>query len=169
MLSNCGAGEEIIESPLDCKEIKLVKPKENQSRIFIGRTDAEALILWPPDAKNWFIWKDADARKDWRQEEKGMTEDETVGWYHRLNGLEFEWTPGVGDGQGGLVCCSPWGCKEADMTEWLNWIIWIPFHWKDWCWTEAPTGFLILRTDSLEKTLMLGKIESRRRAQQRMR
>ena len=91
--------------------------------VFIGRTDVEAQtpILWPPDAKSWLIWKDLDAGKDWRQEEKGTTEDEMVGWHHRLSAHEFEWTPGVDDGQGGLVCCSPWGCKESDTTERLNW------------------------------------------------
>ena len=100
-----------------------VHPKGNQSWIFIGRTDVEAetLILWPPDAKSWLIWKDPDAGKDWRREEKGMTEYEMVGWHQRLNGHEFEWTLGVGDEQRGLVCCSPWGCKELNMTEWLNW------------------------------------------------
>ena len=115
--------EKILESPLDCKEIQLVNPKGNQSWIFIGRTDAEAetLILWPPDVKSWFIWKDPDAGKDWRHEEKGMTEDEMVGWHHWLSGHEFEWTPGVVDGQGVLVCCSPWGHKDSDMAEWLNW------------------------------------------------
>ena len=93
--------EKTFESPLDCKEIQPVHPKGNQSRIFIGRTHAEAEtpILWPPDVKNGLIWKDLDAGKDWRWEEKGMTEDEMVGWHHRLNGYEFEWTPGVGDGQ----------------------------------------------------------------------
>ena len=78
-------------------------------------------ILWPPDAKNWLIWKDPDAGKDWRWEEKGTTEDETFGWHHWLSGHEFESALGVGDGQGSLVCCSPWGCKESDTTEWLNW------------------------------------------------
>ena len=109
--------EKTLESPLDCKEIEPVNLKGNQSWVFIGRTDAKAetLILWPPDAKNWFIWKDADAGKDWRQEEKGMTEDEMAGWHHRHNGHGFGWTPGVGDGQGGLVCCSPWGRKESDI------------------------------------------------------
>ena len=84
--------EETLESPLDCKEIKHVHPKGNQSWVFIGRTDAEAEtpILWPLDAKNWLIWKDPDAGKDWRQEEKGLTEDEMVGWYHLLNECEFE-------------------------------------------------------------------------------
>ena len=105
------------------KEIQPISPKGNQSWIFIGRTDAEAEtpILWPPDAKNWLIGKDPDSGKDWRWEEKGMTEDEMVGWHHQLDGHEFEQAPGVGDGQGGLVCCSPWGCKQLDMTELLNW------------------------------------------------
>ena len=115
--------EKTLESPLDCKKIKPVNPKGNQSWIFTGRTDdeAEAPILWPPDAKNWLIWKAPDAKKDWRHE-KGTTEDEMVGWHHRLNGHEFGWTPGVGDGQGGLACCSSRGRKESDTTEQLNWI-----------------------------------------------
>ena len=98
-------------SPLDCKEIKPVHPKGNQSLILIGRTDAEneTPILWPPDAKNWLLGKDPDAGKDWRQEEKGTTEDEMVGWHPRLDGHEFEQAPGVGDEQGSLACCSPWG------------------------------------------------------------
>ena len=112
--------EKTLESPLDCKEIKPVSPKGNQSWIFIGRTDAEAPILWPPDGKSWLIWKDPDAGKDWRQE-KGMTEDEIVGWHHWLDGHEFEQALGGGDGQGSLVCCSPWGLKESNMTEGLNW------------------------------------------------
>ena len=116
--------EKTLESPLDYKEIQPVHPKGNQSWIFIGRTDVEAEtpILWSPDVKNWLIWKDPDAGKDWGQEEKGMTEDEFVGWHHWLNGHGFGWTPGVGDGQGGLACCSSWGCKESDTTEQLNWI-----------------------------------------------
>ena len=117
--------EKTFESPLDCKNIKPVYPKGNQSWIFIGRTDAEAetLILWPPYVKNWLIRRDPDSGKDWRQEEKGMTEDETVGWHHQLIKHEFEQAPGVGDEQRSLVCCSPWGCKEWDMTELteLNW------------------------------------------------
>ena len=113
--------QKTLECPLDCKEIKPVNPKRNQSWIFIGRNeaDAEAPILWAPDAKNWLIGKDPDAGKDWRYE-KGMTEDEMVGWRHQLDGQGFGWTPGVGDGQGGLVCCSSWGHKESDTTEWLN-------------------------------------------------
>ena len=115
--------EETLESLLDCKEIQPVHPKGYWSWIFIGRTDAEAEtpVLWPPGVKNWLIGKDPYARKDWRQEEKGMTEDEMVGWHHRLNGHGFGWTPGAGDGQGGLACCSPRGHKESDTTEWLNW------------------------------------------------
>ena len=112
--------EKILESPLDCK-IKPVHPKGNQSWIFTGKTDAEAEIpiLWPPDAKNQLIRKDPVAGKDWRQEEKGTTEDEVVGWHHRLDGREFEQSPGVGDGQESVVYCSPWG-KELGTTEWLN-------------------------------------------------
>ena len=115
--------EKTLESPLDCKEIQPVHPKGDQSWVLIGRTDAEAEtpILWPPDMKNWLIGKDPDAGRDWGQEEKGMTEDEMAGWHHRLNGREFEWTPGVGDGQGGLACCDSRGRKESDRTEWLNW------------------------------------------------
>ena len=116
--------EKTLESPLDFKEIQPVHPKRNQSWIFIERTDAEAEvespILWPPDVKSQLIWKDPDAGKDWGQEEKG-TEDEMVGWHHRFNGHEFEQAMGVGDGQGSLWCCSPWGCKELDTTKWLNW------------------------------------------------
>ena len=106
--------EKTLESPLDYKEIQPVHPKGNQSWIFIGRTDVEAEtpILWPPDARSWLIWKDPDAGKDWRQEEKGMTEDEMVGWHHRLDGHEFEQALGVSAGQGGLACCSPRGRKE---------------------------------------------------------
>ena len=112
-----------LESPLDHKEIQPVHPKGNQSGIFIGRTDVEAEtpILWPPDAKSWLIWKDPDSGKDWGQEEKGTTEDEMVGWHHQFNGHGFGWTPGVGDGQGGLACCGLWGCKELDTTERLDW------------------------------------------------
>ena len=112
--------EKTLESPLDCKEIQPVHPKGNQPWIFIRRTDAEAEtpILWPPDAKNGLSGKDPDAGKDWRQEEKGMTEVEMVGWHHPLNG--HEQAPETGDGQGSLACCSPWGHKELDTTEWLS-------------------------------------------------
>ena len=108
------------EDYLDSKETKPVNLKGNQLWIFTRRTDAETPILWPPDAKNWLIGKDPDAGKDWRQEEKGTTENEMVGWHHRLDGHEFEQAPGVGDGQRSLACCSPWGCRESDITEWLN-------------------------------------------------
>ena len=113
--------ENTLESPLNCKEIQPVDPKGNQSWIFIGRTDAETPILWPPDEKNWLIGKDPDAGKDWRQEEKGTTEGKMVGWQQQLDGHEFEQASGVGDGQGSLAYCSPWGCKESDTTEQLNW------------------------------------------------
>ena len=112
-----------LESPLGCKEIQPVHPKGNQPWILTGRTDAEAetSTLWPTHAKNWLIWKDPDAGKDWGQEEKGMTEDEMVGWHHQLNGHGFGWTLGVGDGQGGLACYSSWSHKETDTTQWLSW------------------------------------------------
>ena len=117
--------EKTFESPLDCKEIQPVHPKGNQPWIFIGKTnaEAEAPIRWPPDAKSWLIGKDPDAGKDLGPDEKGMTEDEMVGWHHRLDGHEFEQTPEVGDGQGSLVCCSLWGCRVRHnwVTE-LNWI-----------------------------------------------
>ena len=115
--------EKTLESLLNCKEIQPVHPKGNRSWLFTGRTDAEAEtpILWPSDAKNWLNGKDPDAGKDWRQEEKGTIEDEMVGWHHWLDGHEFEQALGVGDGQGGLACCSPWGHKESDTTEWLYW------------------------------------------------
>ena len=114
--------EKTLESPLDWKEIQLVHPKGSQSWIFIGRIGAEAKtsVLWPPDAKNWLPGKDPDAGKNWRQKEKGTSENEMVQWHHRLDGREFEQAPGVGDGQGSLVWWSPWGCKESDMTERLN-------------------------------------------------
>ena len=115
--------EKTLECPLDCNEIQPVHPKGDQSCVFIGRTEAEAetLVLWPPDVKSWLFGKDPDAGRDWGQEEKGTTEDEMAGWYHWLDGHEFESIPGVGDGQGGLVCCNSWGRKESDTTEWLNW------------------------------------------------
>ena len=114
--------EKTLESPLDCKEIQLVHPKGDQSWVFIRRTDVEAetAIFWPPDEKSWLIGKEPDAGKDWAQE-KETTEDEMTGWHHGLDGRESEWTPGVGDGQGGPACCDSWGRKESDMTEQLNW------------------------------------------------
>ena len=116
--------EKTLESLLGCKEINPNHPKGDQYWVFIGSTDAEAEtpILWPPDAKNWLIGKDPDAGKDWRQEEKGTTEDEMVGWHHWLNGHEFEQGLGVGDGQGRLACCSPWSRRVGH--NWgtkLNW------------------------------------------------
>ena len=144
MLLNCGVGEDsweslgqmeiepvfwpvvlekTLESPLDSKEIQQVHPRGNQSWLFIGRTDvdAEAPILWPPDVKSQLIGKDADTGKDWRQDEKGTTEDEMVGCHHRLNGHEFKQAPGVGEGQNPiLACCSLWGHRESDTTEWLK-------------------------------------------------
>ena len=134
--------EKTLQSPLDCKEIQSVNSKGNQSWICIGRTDAaaETPILWPPDAKNWFIWKYPDAGIDWRREKKGMTEDEMVGWHHWLDGHEFEQGLGVGDGQQSLVCCSPWGCRVGHnwVTE-LNWQLkWIDVFssFLQVCWNE---------------------------------
>ena len=130
--------ESTLESPLDCKEIKPVNPKGNQHWIFIGRTDAEALMLWPPYAKSQLIGKDPDSGKDWRQEEQGMTEDEIVGWHHQLNGHGFDQILRNSERQRSLVCCSPWGCKDSDKTEWLNW-----------------TEFLNLYTTWIEKWVLL--------------
>ena len=114
--------EKTLESPLDCKEIKPINPKGNQSWIFIGRTnaEAEAPVLWPPDVKKWVIGKDPYPGKCWRQEKTGTTEDEMVGWHHRVIGHELRQAPGVGDGQGSLACCSPWDHEESDVTEWTN-------------------------------------------------
>ena len=132
--------EKTLESLLDCKEIQPAHPKADQSWVLIGRTDVEAVtpIFRPPDAKSWLIWKDPDAGKDWRQEEKGMTEDEMVGWHHWLNGHEFERTWGASNGQGGLACCSPWGHKELDMTAtevnwWPNKLLTHEHRVKCWC------------------------------------
>ena len=114
--------DKILESPLDCKEIQPVHSKEDQSWVFFGRTraTAETPVVWPPHPKSWLIGKDSDAGRDWGQE-KGTTEDEMARWHHWLYGHEFGWTPGVGDGQGGLACCDSWGCKESDTTERLIW------------------------------------------------
>ena len=150
--------EKTLESPLDCKEIQPVHPKGDESWIFIGRTDAEAEapILWSPEWKNQLIRKDADAGKEWRQQEKGVTEDELVGWHHWLNGHEFEQTLGDSEGQRSLACCSPWGCKESDTTEWLNWTgqlstcgvysmswqrdLWTYFICRVWTLLASPEG-----------------------------
>ena len=125
MLLNCGVGEASWES----LGLQGVHPKGDQSWVFIGRTDAEAEtpILWPPHVKNWLIGKDPDAGRDWGQEEKGMTEDEMAGWHYRFDSHEFGWTPGVDNGQGGLVCSDSWGHKESDTTERLNWT---ELNWK---------------------------------------
>ena len=122
MLLNCGAGKDSV-SPLDCKEIQPVHPKGDQSWVFIGKTDGEAEIpiLRPPHVMSWLIGKDSDAGTDWGQEEKGTTEDEMAEWHYRLDAHEFGWTLGAGDGQGGLACCSSWGHKGSDTTEWLDW------------------------------------------------
>ena len=142
--------EKTLESLLDCKEIQPVHPKGDQSWVFFGRTDAEAEtpVLWPPHAKSWVTGKDSDAGRDWGQEEKGMTEDEMSGWHHWLDTHEFGWTPGVGDGQGGLACCNSWGRKESDRTEQLNWTDQI-FTWNNKSSSEKITIFGI---ESLHKT-----------------
>ena len=146
MLLNCGAGEDSWES-LGLQEVKPVHPKRDQSLVFIGRTDfeAETPILWPPDAKSWLIGKDPDAGKDWGQEEKGMTEDEMVGWHHGLNGHEFEQTLGDSEGQGSLACCS--SCmglhrvRHNWVTEQQQWIPWCPS-------TSVRVDFFTWRTES---------------------
>ena len=132
--------EKTLESPLDSKEIKAVNPKGNQPWLFTGRTDAktEAPILWPPYAKKWLIGKDPDARKDWGQEEKRVTEDEMVRWHHWLSGNKFEQNLGDSEGEGNLVCCSPWNCREWDETEWLN-------NNKDW--TGKPFSLICIQKD----------------------
>ena len=115
-----GVLEKTLESPLDCKEIQPVHSKGDQPWDFFGRSDAKAEtpVLWPPHVKSWLIGKDSG--RDWGQEEKGTTEDEMAGWHHGLDGHESEWTPGDGDGQGGLACCNSWVRKELDRTEQLN-------------------------------------------------
>ena len=134
--------EKTLESLLDCKEIQSVHTKGDQSWVFTGRADAEAEtpVLWPPHVKSWLIGKDPDAGKDWGQDEKGTTEDEMAGWHHWLDGHEFEWTLGVGDGQGGLACCDSWGRKESDTTEWLNWT-----ELKMVKFIESKSGTLVTR------------------------
>ena len=125
MFLNCGVGEDSLRVPWTARRSnQSILSKGDQSWVFTGRTNAEAEtpILGPPHVKSWLIGKDPDAGRDWGQKKKGTTEDEMAGWHHRLNGHEFEWTLGDGDGQGGLVCCNSWGCKESDMTERLNWI-----------------------------------------------
>ena len=137
--------EKTLESLLDYKELQPVYPKGNQSWIFIGRTDTEAEtpILWLPDLKHWLIWKDCNAWKGWGQEEKGTTEDEMIGCHHRLDGHETGWTPGVGDGQGGLACCGSRGHKESDTTERLNWTELISFLISLTLYLQMCSGILI--------------------------
>ena len=141
--------EKTLESPLDCKEIQSVHSKGDWSWVFFGRNDAKAEtpILWPPHAKSWLIGKDSDTGRDWGQEEKGSTEDEMAGWYLWLNGPEFGWTPGVGDGQGGLASCNSWGCKESDTTERLNWteLNWLPDPWSTRDFSSSLCGWELRR------------------------
>ena len=143
----------ILESTLDWKEIQPVHSKGDQSWVFIGRTDPEAKtpMLWPPHVKSWLIGKDPDAGRDWGQEEKGTTEDEVVGWHHWLDGHEFAWTPGVGDGQGGLVCCDSWVRKELGTTEWLNWTE--SMTMEERIYNGVKTGFF-------SRQIVLGKLDS---------
>ena len=132
-----------LASPLDCKEIQPVHSEGDQPWDFFGRNDAKAEtpVLWPPHAKSWLTGKDSDAGRDWGQEEKGTTEDEMAGWHHWLDGHESVWTPGVGDGQGGLACCDSWGRKESDTTEWLNWTeLHCTLTGKDKRFMELPNG-----------------------------
>ena len=147
--------ERTLESPLDCKEIQPVHSEGDQPWDFFGRNDAkaESPALWPPHVKSWLFGKDSDAGRDRGQEEKGTTEDEMAEWHHWLDGREFEWTPRVGDGQGGLACCDSWGCKELDMTEWLIWsdLIWYNMFFSFWLTSLCITGskFIhLIRTDS---------------------
>ena len=142
--------EKTLESPLDCKEIQSVH-SEDQPWDFFGRNDAEAEtpVLWPPHAKNWLIVKDPDAGRDWGQEGKGTTEDEMAGWHHGLDGHESEWTAGVGDGRGGLVCCDSWGRKESDTTERLS--------WTDWNWVTGDCEIRKPRTKHAGDTHSLAK------------
>ena len=134
--------EKTLESPLDCKEIHPVHSEGDQPWDLFGGNDAEAEtpVLWPPHAKSWFIGKDSDAGRDRGQEEKRTTEDEMAGWHHRLDGRESEWTPGVGDGQGGLACCDSWGRKESDTTERLNWTELMLALWNK-LWSIASSSF----------------------------
>ena len=138
--------EKALDSPLDCKEIQPVHSEGDQSWVFFGRNDAKAEnpVLWPPHVKSWLTGKDSDAGRDWGQEEKGTTEDEMAGWHHWLDGHESVWTPGVGDGQGGLECCDSWGRKESDTTERLNWtelILGSSLGTPTYLFTEAWPGY----------------------------
>ena len=134
--------ENTLESPLDCKEIQPVHSEGDQPWDFFGRTDAKAEtpVLWPLHVKSWLVGKDSDAGMDWVQEDKRTTEDEMAGWHHRLDGQEFGWTPGVGDVQGDLACCSSWDRKESNMTEWLNWteLIFLFIHYNFFAIMHPP-------------------------------
>ena len=148
--------EKTLESPLDCKEIQPVHSEGDQSWVFFGKNDAKAEtpVLWPPDGKNWLIGKDPDAGKDWGQEEKGVTQDEMVGWHHQIHGHKFEQALRNVDGQGSLACCSLWGHKESDMTEWLNWK-----YWKKKQMSKKPWQLRILyRAKQIMKVILqIGK------------
>ena len=148
--------EKTLKSPLDCKEIKPVYPKGNQPWMFIGRTDAKAEtpVLWPPHVKSWLIGKDFDAGRGWGQEEKGTKVDEMARWHHRLDGRESEWTPGVGDGEGGLACCDSWSRKESDTTKWLNWTeqhCWLGTHPMVYGYLTAQMIIIVLHMIMLLK------------------
>ena len=138
--------EKTLESPLDCKEIQPVHSEGDQPWVFSGRNDAKAEtpVLWPPHEKSWLIGKDSDAGRDWGQEEKGMTEDEMAGWHHRLDGHEFGWTLGVGDGQGGLACCDSWGHKSRT---WLS-------HW-----TELISNLVLFQNNRSLQTKLVEVME----------
>ena len=145
--------EKTLEGPLDCEEIQQVHSEGNQPWVFFGRNDAKAEtpVLWPPHVKSWLIGKDSDVGKDWGQEEKGTTENEIAGWRHWLNGRESEWTPGVGDGQGGLACCDSWGRKELDTTERLNWTeLWgkMSQFVGNLCWSAKAEWYSMFASDS---------------------
>ena len=147
-----------LESPLDCKEIQPIHPKGDHSWVFIGSTDAEAKtpILWPPCAKSWLTGKDPDAGRDWGQEEKGMIYDEMAEWHHQLYGHEFEWTLGVGDEQGGQVCCDSWGRKESDTTEQLNWTDWIALQcYVSFCCTATWISYICTYITTLYSSFLL--------------
>ena len=133
---------------------------EDQPWDFFGKNDAkaEAPVLWPPHAKSWLMGKDSDAGRDWGQEKKGMTEDEMAGWYHWLDGHESEWTPGVGDGPGGLVCCDSWGRKESDTTEWLKWT---ELNWESHCSQWLLTNYSSMKAyDTIDRLIISKQVES---------
>ena len=150
----------LLRVPLDCKEIQPVHSKGDQPWVFFGRTDAEAEtpVLWPPHARSWLIGKDSDAGRDWGQE--GTTEDEMAGWHHQLDGREFEWSPGVGDGQGGLACCNSWGRKESDTTERLNWTQKTERKMNAEIWTESQRLWNTIMSNTI--SVWVGFPEERR-------